>query len=144
MGAAIDSFKKLLTHDSSFLSPSAESILQIAVSELVTLATGRENDSIKGDGDDEIMDLGVDSMSAVMLADLLSRHLLHNLEVPLEDLYVYSTLPALAGYVRSKLTEIHSEKGSLETSTNGYRATNQRSKGKENAAPKMSRARQQK
>eukprot|EP00927_Polykrikos_kofoidii_P002386 TRINITY_DN10943_c0_g1_i2.p1 TRINITY_DN10943_c0_g1~~TRINITY_DN10943_c0_g1_i2.p1 ORF type:complete len:721 (-),score=118.68 TRINITY_DN10943_c0_g1_i2:35-2197(-) len=77
-------------------------LLREAIVVLVTSATGIEPPH----GEDADLEaLGVDSMSAVPLAEALSRHVLHGAVVPLEDIYVYSTLDALCAYLYGRLCE---------------------------------------
>eukprot|EP00928_Gymnodinium_smaydae_P030581 TRINITY_DN22700_c0_g3_i1.p1 TRINITY_DN22700_c0_g3~~TRINITY_DN22700_c0_g3_i1.p1 ORF type:complete len:1073 (-),score=214.95 TRINITY_DN22700_c0_g3_i1:265-3438(-) len=79
-------------------------LLREAVASLVLSVTGQE---APDEEDVELASLGIDSVGAVELAELLSRCLLGSREVPLEDIYVYRTLDALCGYVRDNLRDKH-------------------------------------
>ncbi|CAJ1399322.1 unnamed protein product [Effrenium voratum] len=79
--------------------------LREVVIESVAMVTGVTIE----DNTEEFVSLGIDSMSAVPLAELLSVRLLQSAELPLEDLYVYNTLQALCGYLQGRMAELTSE-----------------------------------
>jgi len=97
--------------DADGASDSACHLLREVVSALVAHATGVEAPALEQgqtDDDADLVALGIDSISAVPLAELLSRWVLRSHDVPLEDIYVYGTLPALCGYLRGRLLDLRS------------------------------------
>ncbi|CAL1135747.1 unnamed protein product [Cladocopium goreaui] len=85
--------------------PSAtqEALLRRTLVKLVAMVTGIQI-AIEDDG--LMVSLGIDSMSAVPLAELISTQLLKGAEMPLEDLYVYNTLNGLCRYLQGRLSEM--------------------------------------
>ncbi|CAE7294437.1 lgrB, partial [Symbiodinium sp. CCMP2592] len=84
-----------------------EGSLRQTVAELVERATG-----VAVEDSEELTALGIDSVSAVPLAELLSTSILHGAAVPLEDLYVYSTMASLCVYLEGRLEDIGTSKRS--------------------------------
>ncbi|CAK8993364.1 unnamed protein product [Durusdinium trenchii] len=78
-----------------------EAALRQAVADLLAMVTG-----VVLEDTEPLGALGIDSMSAIPLAELLSAQLLQNAELPLEDLYVYNTLQSLCGYLKGRLAEM--------------------------------------
>ncbi|CAK0861766.1 unnamed protein product [Prorocentrum cordatum] len=105
-GATIELCRRLSSLDwagSSAQGEAAASSLRHAVAAIASAVTGAAPPA--DDEDVEMASLGIDSVSAVPMADALSRLLLSGRAVPLEDLYVHATLPALAAYLRGRLLE---------------------------------------
>eukprot|EP00435_Cladocopium_sp_Y103_P048430 s418_g14.t1 len=86
--------------------PSAtqEALLRRTLVELVAMVTGIQIAMVEDS--DGLISLGIDSMSAVPLAELISTQLLKGAEMPLEDLYVYNTLNGLCRYLQGRLSEM--------------------------------------
>eukprot|EP00811_Abedinium_folium_P000535 NODE_1048_length_2635_cov_3.464115.p1 GENE.NODE_1048_length_2635_cov_3.464115~~NODE_1048_length_2635_cov_3.464115.p1 ORF type:complete len:447 (-),score=100.19 NODE_1048_length_2635_cov_3.464115:301-1641(-) len=82
----------------------AQTQLRAALSAIICSITGVDPQLAEGECED-LAALGVDSMSAVPLAEALSRRMLNGEAVELEELYVYGTLSALSSYLLGRLRD---------------------------------------